>query len=60
MTQTCHSIRKSGKIKIVSSHYRMTTNHKLSSGRGEGYAEEFAFEYGSVVWERYLRAFDMG
>ena len=39
---------------------RMTTNHKLSSGRGEGYAEEFAFEYGSVVWERYLRAFDMG
>ncbi len=49
-----------GKNQIVSNHYRMTTKHKLSSGRGEGYAEEFAFEYESVVWERYLRAFDMG
>ncbi len=48
------------KNQIVSSHYRMTTKHKLSSGRGEGYAEEFAFEYESVVWERYLRAFELG
>ncbi len=38
----------------------MTTKHKLRSGRGEGYAEEFAFEYESVVWERYLRAFELG
>ena len=35
-------------------HDRMTTKSKEDSARGEDYAEQYALEYGDLIWHRYL------
>jgi hypothetical protein len=39
-------------------HDRMTTKRKMFTGRGEGYAEDWAIKYEQIVWDSYLKKFD--
>jgi hypothetical protein len=40
-------------------HDCMTTRSKADAARGEGYAEDYAYEHERTVWERYLAAFSL-
>jgi hypothetical protein len=40
-------------------HDRMTTRTRAKTCRGEGYAEDYAWEHEQVVWDRYLDAFGL-
>lgn len=40
-------------------HDRMTTKCKVRAGRGESYAEEWAFKFEKRVWDSYLKKFDL-
>jgi hypothetical protein len=40
-------------------HDRMTTRSRLDTCRGEGYAEDYAWQLESLVWDRYLAAFGL-
>ena len=40
-------------------HDRMTTKNQEYSGRGETYAEEWAIKYEQIVWDSYLKEFDL-
>lgn len=40
-------------------HDRMTTKNQKYSGRGETYAEEWAIKYEQIVWDSYLKKFDL-
>lgn len=41
-------------------HDRMTTKRQMFTGRGEGYAENWALKHEKMVWDSYLRKFDLG
>lgn len=38
-------------------HDRMTTRAQKQAGRGESYAETYARQYESMIWENYLKVF---
>ena len=40
-------------------HDRMTTKRKMFTGRGERYAEDWAIKYEQIVWDSYLKKFDL-
>jgi hypothetical protein len=40
-------------------HDRITTKRQERTGRGESYAEEWAFKYEKTVWDAYLKKFDL-
>jgi hypothetical protein len=40
-------------------HDRMTTKNQKYTGRGETYAEEWAIKYEQIVWDSYLKKFDL-
>src|SRR5262249_14461228 len=40
-------------------HDRMTTRTQRWSSRGERYAEEYALRYADLIWDRYLKVFDL-
>lgn len=40
-------------------HDRMTTKSQAESARGEGYAEQYAFRYERVIWDRYMEVFGL-
>jgi hypothetical protein len=40
-------------------HDRMTTRSKRTAARGERFAEQYARQYESLIWDRYLDAFDV-
>lgn len=40
-------------------HDRMTTKRQTRTGRGESYAEHWAFKHEKTVWDAYLKRFDL-
>ena len=40
-------------------HDRMTTKSKDRASRGEPFAEAYALKHEAIIWERYLKAFDL-
>jgi len=38
---------------------RMSTKSRRDSGRGEPFAEEWAYRYERVLWDRYLETFGL-
>lgn len=40
-------------------HDRMTTKRQVRGSRGESYAEAYARQYEDLIWDRYLRVFDL-
>jgi hypothetical protein len=40
-------------------HDLMTTRSRKGCARGEGYAEEYAYRYEAIIWERYLNEFGL-
>jgi hypothetical protein len=40
-------------------HDRMTTRSQAHCCRGEDYAEQYARRYQALIWDRYLRTFDL-
>ncbi len=38
-------------------HDRMTSRSQKRTGRGEPYAEAYAFEHETIIWERFWKAF---
>lgn len=40
-------------------HDRMTTRSRKECARGEEYAEEYAFRYEAIIWDRYLNEFEL-
>jgi hypothetical protein len=40
-------------------HDLMTTRSRKECARGETYAEEYAYRYEALIWERYLSEFEL-
>ena len=40
-------------------HDRMTTRSQKRTGRGETYAEEYAYKYEGLIWQQYVKTFPL-